>query len=1154
MERARQRFLVSFSVSVAFLATFASPAQLSGEPPCLIVEEAVDLPASKAVLKPGDCLLAYNGKPLPSPAALQAAMENTLGLKEVALRLQRGEETLTLTVAAGALQIQARPQLPPSVLTLYNDGKAAGKAQKPDENIAKWTAAAQAAQESAEKQIAAWLYERAGKIHERQRQWKEAGAMHLAAWELSKESGDTAAQSRVLYALGRCRQNLNDFAEAQRWFEQGLQVDTAAGNEIWAAGDLDSLGIIARGRRDLNAAQDYHTRALAIRERRTPSSLDVAATLTNLAMVAWSQGEHKAAQDYHARAMAVLERLAPESVDIAAGLGNLGLAALSRRDLEAAQNLLSRSGAIYDRLAPNSPAVATSLGNRGVIAWLRGDLEGAQDYYTRALAIHERLNPNSMEVAAGFNNLGLVAWSRGNLEAAQDHHTRALAIKERLAPNSLDLANSLNNLGNVAYDRSDLQAAQSYHSRALAIREQLRPDSLDVAMTFNNLGNIAYARGDLAGAEDYHRRALTIRGRLAPNSLDVAFSLSTLGNIARDRTDRQAAQNYYSQALAIRERLAPNSLDVAKSLADVGHVALKERRFSDARALFTRAVDIVERHRRQIPFTESRALLLAKYPEPYTGLLRASVGLNNLPAAFNTVERARARSLLDLLAEANIDVQQGIHPELKQREQAAHSRIARVQRELIATQSQASLDKNRLLQLEEELKQVDHEREQLEVEIQQKHPRYAELQYPTPISLKGIQDLLDPQTALLEYALGEDRSFLFVVTRTESHVSELPAAASLSDRVKRLRETLIRQPQRTTFPSYIDQARALYQLLIEPAGRSLAGKKQLIIVPDGILHYLPFEVLLSSGDLRSLTAVAPRRWPYLIRDYAVSYVPSATVLSSLHQSHQTRPGQQKMLLAYADPAYGAGEPAAKSLLGSAMRSAFGEAKPWSLERLPESREEANRIASLYPQEKVRLFLQQDAREENVKGEPLLNQYRFIHFAVHGLLNETRPQFSGLVLSLPGAEYPKPKTRDLKPETPEPGKQTSADNNLKSAIQDPQSEDGLLQVYEIFDLRLNADLVVLSACETGLGKEVKGEGLVGLTRAFLYAGTPSVVVSLWKVSDRSTAELMVSFYQHLKDGTMNKAEALRQAQLKLIRSGRYAEPYYWAPFVLIGEAK
>jgi CHAT domain-containing protein len=296
------------------------------------------------------------------------------------------------------------------------------------------------------------------------------------------------------------------------------------------------------------------------------------------------------------------------------------------------------------------------------------------------------------------------------------------------------------------------------------------------------------------------------------------------------------------------------------------------------------------------------------------------------------------------------------------------------------------------------------------------------------------------------------------------------------------------------------------------------GKQRLIIVPSGILHYLPFEVLLTKGEEKALATMTPAQLPYLLRDYAISYVPSAAVLASL-RNRPTKSTAGKSFLAFADPVYGNLTELPSRLAQPNLSDAFGEQRPWQLERLIESQREVEQISALFPKDQISLLLRDQAREENAKTAGRFNEFRFVHFATHGLLNEERPSYSGLILSLAGS----------------------------------RSEDGLLQGYEIFNLKLNADLVVLSACETGLGKEVKGEGLVGLSHAFFYAGTPSLVVSLWKVQDRSTADLMVNLYREI-GRTQTKSEALRQAKLRLIQQNRYADPYYWAPFVLTGDPK
>jgi CHAT domain-containing protein len=434
------------------------------------------------------------------------------------------------------------------------------------------------------------------------------------------------------------------------------------------------------------------------------------------------------------------------------------------------------------------------------------------------------------------------------------------------------------------------------------------------------------------------------------------------------------------------------------------------------------------------------------------------------------------------------------------------------------------------------------------MEIRQKHPRYAALQYPTPLGLKAIQESLDAKTVLLEYSLGKEASYLFAISRNDFVTARLPASPLLTNQVTALREAVATKPDRMALSNYLQNARSLYQDLVQPANRLLSGKQSLIIVPDGILHYLPFEVLLKSDSGRT-TQLDLHQLPYLIRDVSISYAPSATVLVNLHGVDPTTRSPRKAFLAYGDPHYGKTESDQPAPIRSALRSAFGDGKPWELQPLPESRHEVERIAKLYSREQVGVFLGGQASEENVKAADNASQYRFVHFAVHGLLNENKPQYSGLVLSLPRDERVRVATEK------EAATVAASTTGVTSEPNDAsRTEDGLLQVYEIFNLKLNADLVVLSACETGLGKETKGEGLVGLTQAFFYAGTPSLAVSLWKVQDRSTAELMVRFYRHLNNPEYSKAQALRQAQLEMIRKGDFSHPYYWAGFVLIGQPK
>jgi CHAT domain-containing protein len=419
-------------------------------------------------------------------------------------------------------------------------------------------------------------------------------------------------------------------------------------------------------------------------------------------------------------------------------------------------------------------------------------------------------------------------------------------------------------------------------------------------------------------------------------------------------------------------------------------------------------------------------------------------------------------------------------------------------------------------------------------ELRRRNPRYAALQYPEPITLAETQRMLDDQTVLLSYSLAEPESFLFAVSRNDFQVKRLPSEATLNQGVQKLLAA-ITDKNNLAPEQYRREAALLSRQLLQPISRMLAGRKALVIVPDGALHRLPFEVLFqpgiaAHGDLRRL--------PYLIRQFAISYAPSASVLAELQ--NEPREMAPKSFIAFGDPVYDARAEAANA---STLR-ATGAGGRLSFQPLPYSHTEIDGIAQLFARDDRELFFGEAATEENVKTPERLSRYRMVHFSTHGYVNEARPRFSGLVLSLP-ANIPLT-ALSSQSATRNPGVPSGAAPLGWSA----QSEDGVLSAYEIFNLKLKADLVVLSACDTGLGKEVKGEGLMSLTRAFMYAGSPSVVVSLWNVNDETAADLMIRFYRHLQSG-MSKSEALRQAQLETIHDNGF--PFFWAPFVLIGKS-
>ncbi len=474
-------------------------------------------------------------------------------------------------------------------------------------------------------------------------------------------------------------------------------------------------------------------------------------------------------------------------------------------------------------------------------------------------------------------------------------------------------------------------------------------------------------------------------------------------------------------------------------------------------------------------------------------------------AALAASEGARARGLVELLAEAGIEVRSGIAPELERRQAEIGRRLTGIQRRLLRELAAGERDETLVAALRQRLAAARGERRQLAGEIRRRHPRYADVHYPRPLELSGIRSFLDGDTALLEYALGEERSFLFVVTREAFVAHELAPAAEIAGLVEQFR-TAARQPGRRLQGRLNRVSRRLHELLMAPAAGSLEGVEKLLIIPDRELFYLPFEALLApSGET-------------LHR--AVAYAPSATVLSSLSRSASPPAaaggGSGKRFVGFAqplDPARGWGPAETPAVVTRGAPEPF---QRWSWPPLPGAADEVRAVARLYPENEAVVYVGADAGEETLKGNPVVAQARVLHFAVHAIVDDREPAYSSLLLgSAAGA-----------------------------------GEDGLLQVHEIFNLRLDAELVVLSACDTGLGKRLRGEGILGLSRAFFYAGATAMVVSLWPVADAASGELMQSFYRYLTGG-MDRAEALRAAKRELRAEGRYGHPFYWAPFILVG---
>ncbi len=769
--------------------------------------------------------------------------------------------------------------------------------------------------------------------------------------------------------------------------------------------------------------------------------------------------------------------------------------------LKVAETLWQQALAIQEKLAPNSLDMASTLINLASVAALGGDLARAEQLFQQALAIFERLVPNSEGVSTALNNLAILAYTRGDLARAEQLLQRALAIQEKLAPNSLEMAHTLGNLANMAVLGGDLARAEQYYQQALAIFEQLAPNSLEAATTLSNLGVVARVRGDLARAEQYYQQALAIQEKLAPNSLDVARTLNNLGVVARDRSDLARAEQLFQQALAIQEKLAPNSLEIADTLQNLARLARQQKNYPQAQHHLQRALAIYETQRTAVQDPETKTAFAERYFNAYTLQAQLALDQQQPQQAALALERSRARTLAELMHTRDLPVPPNAPQALKdliaQQEQ--------LQRELLLLARQQRQtdpdDQNALQRLQAQARELANRQRQLDQRLRQQFPQYADLLNPQPPDLKQLQAALDANTVLLYHAFADTELLIVAVSRQAVRGYRVKVdPRTLENDLAAFRKLVAKPPlertasERRKLPAL---GQRLYATLIKPAEPSLKGATTVLLCPEGALNQLPWGALVVAVDKQG-------RPTYWVERVAIGLTPSAGVYL---QAKAVRPAARGVAIAAVSQyrqQQVAQAPKTEQLVRRSGR-ALGD--------LPAVKQEVAQVRRLLGKQGVVAVLEAEATPE--RARQIAQRARVVHFACHARADDVDPLGSGLLLSPAG------------------------------------SDAGLLTAADVVSRwRLRADVVMLSACETAVGQVRRYEGMYGLARAFLFAGARSVGASLWRVDDVSTARLMGAFYREYARG-VPKAEALRRAQVGLLRDKQYADPYYWSCFVLMG---
>lgn len=950
----------------------------------------------------------------------------------------------------------------------------------------------------------------------KERRWPEAHAAYEEAARQAGSHGRKLYLAHVLQQRGVASMIQDDFPAAEKLVRESLRLRREAAPESLAeASSWLSLGWLEQSRGEIDAAEQVLRHALRLRSRLAPGSLAQAAVLNLLATNAWYRNDLASARRLYEQALGLIRRRLPDSSDEAHVRNNLGLVARSTGDHDAAERYFGEAARLWRQLAPESSELARALSNLGGLAMDRGDYAVAEDYLRDALRRFEALAPEGRQVAVTLASLGILARERYQYAEADSLFRRALAIQRVQVPGSAEEAATLSNLAFLSLGWKHLDEAERFARQALALRRQLAPVSSDVATSVSMLGKIAWERGDQVGARRLVAEALAIQRQAAPGTIQEAHILQFLGDADLHSRRYPEAERHLRQALAIVRRLASKSHDEARALDLLGLVLWRSGRAAESMPVLLEAVEALEAQIGRLGGSdEARSSFQSRLGMIYEDLMELQIEQGDAAMALYTLERSRARSLLAMLAERDLVWSADVPAQLLAQQRRLDRAYEATQDEIAGTDARQT---EKLETLLARLTRLRAERSVLAGRIARASPRYASLHYPRPLDLDGIRRALDPGTVWLSYCVNSDAAFLFVVT-PEVGIRVFRLAADqdeVEQQVAVFRSLILRGRESPTLePALLAQGRRLWELLIAPAAPFLQDADRVLVSPDGPLHTLPFASLVRP-------AAGPSDPPLFLAEWKPLHtVLSATVYAELKRGRRasgTGPaGHALPVVAFADPRYrrpsgAAADPAASPL----ARYRRG------LPPLPASREEAGSLAALYGPSTM-AYVGAAATEAQAKRLPA--RPRIVHFATHALLDRRFPLDSGLALSVPGGAG--------------------------------EDDNGLLQAWEIFErLRLDADLVTLSACETGLGRDAAGEGLIGLTRAFQYAGARAVLASLWVVSDRSTAELMRRFYTRLRAG-QPKDVALQQAQRELLRSGDpgLAHPYHWAAFELIGDGR
>ena len=949
---------------------------------------------------------------------------------------------------------------------------------------------------------------------------REAAEQFDTAALLWKSLGNFTDASRALLKSGDTYFNRSEYSEAQKRFEEAVSLAAKKEDALDEAKALSRLARLSSYSGNNDVAQQQLIRARALLEKAGPSAEAEGEALTVEGELLQTRGNFKKALTRFDEALASLkdDRNGQARVHLFIGYiqGSIG-------NTDKAADEISTALDLY-RATNNKVGEAQALSALGLVQTAETDHDGAIQLNESARKIFQIVGDRHSEAIAN-NALGQAYELLKEFQLALKYYSEALRLFESVgAVNGTAPSNC--NVARAHFLNNHLDQALSSYHRCLDLSRSAGMTRIEVSALSEMAGVYAkqqrfrLALSQQEKAKKFYESIGDRRG--------LARALNGYGDLLLQAGKKPQALDAYKQAFSLSEQTGEQETQLM-ALYKLAQTTLANGDPETALKFIENSLKLIEELRANVASPEFRTSYFSGERQHYDLAIEILCQLEQLHPghdyaahALAISEQSRARLLVDLVNESRLKNRGGASNELTEKEIELRGLI-RAQAEY-----QISLGSNpdpaELSEVNAQLAKLRVDYQQVEAQIRQQNPYLSLLEHFEPVSLEQIQKALDPDTMLLEYSLGDERSYMFAVTSDSFRVHELPNRTLIEEPVRKYRELVTvwqgtdgqftedyRARIEAAKQSLPETGNALTQMLLGPVAGKL-GNKRLILVLEGALQYVPFAALPSP--------VAPES--ALLETNGIVVEPSFSALIAIRKNiakHSISSG--KVIAVIADPVSDPSDDRVPGAVVSTDKAQPSEARmrDATLARLAHASEEADAISAAAPRGTTMVAKGFDANRETAMSANI-GQYQIVHFATHGILDSEHPELSGIVL-------------------------TSVDRNGRKT-------DGLMSLHDIYSLDLSAELTVLSACQTALGKDIRGEGLVGLSHAFMSAGSKSVVSSLWKVEDRATATLMRQFYESMLQQGMSPAQALRAAQLKMMHDTRTNAPYYWAGFVIQGE--